>query len=391
VNQSLALKTHIYYIIHTGPIERRIEVELSELKNKISQVVMMGVDGVTPSEKTTRRIERGVGGIILFAHNCRHPSQVAELTQGLQKIALNGELKIPLMIAIDQEHGPVVRIREGVTPFPSPWDLGRSMNVSVVRRVAQITGKELLLMGINMNLAPVADLHMHPDNQVIGKRSFGRDPHMVAEMVAAYISGLQGEGVAACAKHFPGHGATAKDSHQELPIIKKSKAKLDEAELLPFQMAVNAGVASVMTGHLLYPVLDPTRPATLSHVIIQGVLRRNLGFSGVVISDDLTMGALSQWGTIEEIGVEALSSGVDFLLVGHGNVDGLLDGLQRGVATGKISRARAADAIQRILMLKKHYPYRAPGDLSRLRQKNDLAFSQELFRGVGYGEGDPRD
>ena len=366
-------------------------MELSELRNNISQVVMMNVDGVTPSKSATRLIEKGVGGVIFFAHNCRQPSQVAELIQRLQEVARNGELRIPLMIAIDQEHGPVVRIREGVTPFPSPWDLGRSTNVAVLRRVAQITGKELLLMGINMNLAPVADLHIHPDNQVIGKRSFGSDPHMVGTMVAAYIDGLQGEGVAACAKHFPGHGATAKDSHQELPVIKKSKEQLDEAELIPFQMAVHAGVASVMTGHLLYPALDPTRPATLSPVIIQGLLRQNLGFSGVVISDDLIMGALSQWGTIEEIGVEALNSGVDFLLVGQENVDGLLEGLQRGITKGEISPTRAADAIQRILMLKKRYPYRGPGDLRRLRQKNDLAFSQELFRGVGHGEGNPRD
>lgn len=360
---------------------------MDELRRKIAQVVMVGFDGLTPSEEIKRLIKGGVGGIILYAKNCRNPSQVAELIRGLQEVSLCRGLRLPLLVAIDQEHGPVTRIREGITLFPSPWDLGRSGDIDVVGRVARITGKELALMGINMNLAPVADLLLHPQNRVIGKRSFGSDPQLVGGMVAAYIRELQREGVAACAKHFPGHGATPKDSHHELPIIERSREELERVELVPFHMAVRANVAAIMTGHLTYPALDPQVPATLSPAIIQGLLRQDLGFNEVLISDDLTMGALSRWGTLEERGIMALKAGIDLLLVGQGKVDGLLETLKRGVSTGNIPRGRAAEAICRIVRLKERYPYRGSEDLKRLRQREDLAFSQGLFRRVRDEQG----
>ncbi|MBW2038768.1 MAG: beta-N-acetylhexosaminidase [Deltaproteobacteria bacterium] len=354
---------------------------MDELRGKIAQVVMMGIDGLIPSKEVKRLIERGVGGIILYARNCHNPSQVAELIRELQEAALSRGLKIPLSVAIDQEHGPVTRIKEGVIPLPSPWAMGRIGDSDLVRRAARITGRELALIGINMNLAPVADILLHPQNRVIGTRSFGKDPQLVGTMVAAYIEGLQGEGVAACAKHFPGHGATETDSHQALPTLERSREEMEGAELIPFQRAARSGVAAIMTGHLLCPALDPERPTTLSPPIIQGLLRQDLGFEGVVISDDLLMGALSQWGPLEQRGVEALKAGVDLLLVGGEEVDGLLETLERGVATGEIPQARAAEAVYRILRLKEQYPYRGSGDLRELRQEEDLAFSQELFQG----------
>jgi beta-N-acetylhexosaminidase len=362
---------------------------MGELRDRIAQVVMMGIGGPTPSKEELGLIEQGVGGVILFERNCRNPAQVAELIKDLQAVARAKGLGIPLIIAIDQEHGPVTRIKEGITPLPSAWEMGRTGDSDLVRRGARINGRELASIGITMNLAPVADILLHPENRVIGKRSFGADPNRVREMVVATIEGLQGEGMAACAKHFPGHGATETDSHEALPTLERSREEMERAELIPFQSAVQANVAAIMTGHLLCPALNPERPATLSPSIIQGLLRNGLGFEGVVISDDLLMGALNQWGSVEERGKEALKAGVDCLLVGKGTVQGLLKALERGLETGEVPQERVEEALEHIMGLKERYPYRGTGDLTSLRREEDLAFSQELFQRIRDEASDP--
>jgi len=365
---------------------------MGDLRNQIAQTVMMGIDGPAPSPEEKRLIEQGVGGVILFERNCRHPAQVAELIEHLQEIArAKGKGPgIPLIIAIDQEHDPVTRIKKGVTPFPSAGALGEMGKSDLVRRAAHITGHELALMGITMNLAPVADLLLHPQNRVIGKRSYGRNPHIVGTMVVAAIEGLQAQGVAACVKHFPGHGATQTDSHEALPTLERSRKELERAELIPFQRAVQADVAACMPGHLLCPPLDPALPATFSSAIIQGLLRHVLGFDGLVISDDLLMGALDAWGGIEERGVAALKAGVDLLLVAKGPVQGLLDALEGGLKSGEIPQERAEEAVARVMKIKERYPYKGIGDLAGLRQEQDLAFSQGLFQRIGDAARDPR-
>jgi beta-N-acetylhexosaminidase len=364
---------------------------MGDLRDQIAQTVMMGLDGPAPSPEEKRLIEQGIGGVILFERNCRHPAQVAELIDNLQEIARSKGPGIPLSIAIDQEHGPVTRIKEGITPFPSAGNMGKMGESDLVRRAARIIGRELALMGITMNLAPVADLLLHPQNRVIGKRSYGRDPHIVGAMVVAAVEGLQAAGVAACAKHFPGHGATATDSHKALPTLERSREELEKAELIPFQMAVRAEVAAVMPGHLLCPALDPQLPATLSPAILQGLLRKDLGFDGLVLSDDLAMNALASWGTIEQRGIAAFKAGVDFLLNAKGTVQGLLDALKKGLATGEILAQRAEEALARIKQLKQRYPYQGTGDISNLRQEQDLAFAQQLFVMVGNEAGDSGD
>jgi beta-N-acetylhexosaminidase len=381
---------------------------MDESRDQIAQVVMMGLDGPVISSEEKNLIEEGIGGVILFERNCRHPAQVAELIRELQEIACTKGPRIPLTIAIDQEHGPVTRIKEGITPFPSAGNMGKMGASDLVLRSARIIGRELAIMGITMNLAPVADLLQHPQNRVIGKRSYGRDPHSVGTMVAAAIEGLQAEGVAACAKHFPGHGATATDSHKALPLLERSREELDKAELIPFRLAVRAEVAAIMPGHLLCPALDPKLPATLSPLILQDLLRRDLGFEGCVISDDLAMGALEQWVSMEERGVAAFKAGIDFLLVANptpsfrfyrkrdptkweGSVQGLVDALKKSLKNGEISRERAKAALARIRQLKRRFPYQGTGDISALRQEQDLAFAQQLFVMVGSEAGDPRD
>jgi beta-N-acetylhexosaminidase len=363
---------------------------MSELRDRIAQVVMMGIGGLTPSEEELALVEQGVGGVILFERNCRNPAQIADLIGDLQEVARAKGLGIPLIIAIDQEHGPVTRIKEGITLFPSAWEMGSIGDSDLVRRWARINGRELASIGITMNLAPVADILLHSENRVIGKRSFGAGPQLVSEMVVATIEGLQGEGVVACAKHFPGHGATETDSHEALPFLERSREEMERTELIPFQGAVGANVAAIMTGHLLCPALDPDLPATLSPLIIKGLLRKELGFKGVLISDDLLMGALKQWGSVEERGVVALKAGVDCLLVGKGTVQGLLKALTQGLETGEIPPERAEEAISRIVKLKKQYPYRGTGDLASLRREADLAFSQALFQRIEDETSDPR-
>jgi len=364
---------------------------MGDLRDQIAQTVMMGIDGLAPSPEEKRLIEQGVGGVILFERNCSSPTQVAELIDTLQETARTKGLQTPLAVAIDQEHGPVTRIKEGITPFPSAGNMGKMGESDLVRRSARIIGRELAVIGITMNLAPVADLLLHPKNRVIGKRSFGKDPHIVGTMVNAAIEGLQAQGVAACAKHFPGHGATATDSHKALPTLERSREELEQAELIPFQMAVRAEVAAVMPGHLLCPALDPDLPATLSPAILQGLLRKDLGFDNCVISDDLAMGALASWGTIEERGIAAFNAGVDLLLNAKGTVQGLLDALKKALDTGEILEQRAEEALARIKQLKQRYPYQGTGDISGLRQEQDLAFSQQLFVMVGDEAGDLRD
>lgn len=351
----------------------------------------MGIEGLTPSKEERALVKQGVGGVILFERNCRNPTQVAELIEDLQETARAKGLGIPLIIAIDQEHGPVTRIKEGITLLPSAWAMGKIGDSDLVRRGVRINGRELAAMGITMNLAPVADILLHPENRVIGKRSFGGDPHAVSTMVAATIEGLQGEGVAACAKHFPGHGATKTDSHEALPFLERSREEMAGAELIPFQRAVQANVAAIMTGHLLCPTLDPELPATLSSSIIGGLLRKELGFEGALISDDLCMGALNQWGSVVERGVMALEAGVDCLLVGKGSVQGLLEALRQGVETEEIPQERVEEAVSRIMKLKEEYSYKGKGDVKDLRREEDLAFSQELFRRVKDATGDPGD
>lgn len=364
---------------------------MADLLDDIPQVVMMGLEGPSPSTEEIRLIERGIGGVILFERNCVEPTQVSQLIDTLQGIATRRRGGIPLCIAIDQEYGTVQRIKKGITPLPSAADFGEIGDPLIVRRAAEIIGEELAIMGVTMNLAPVADILVEPQNLIIGRRSFGMDPHLVGKMVSAFIQGLQAQGVAACAKHFPGHGATETDSHHLLPIIPKSSERLQAEEIVPFRYAVAAGVAAVMTGHLLLPSLDADLPATLSSAIIEGMLRGQLGFSGVVISDDLCMGALNQWGDIEARGVAAFKAGVDFLLVAHAHVGGLIDGLKKGIEKGDIPAERAMMAVARVRRLKEAYPYRGTGDIRELRSAEALRFSQHLFARLHNAKGDPWD
>ncbi len=258
---------------------------------------------------------RGLGGVVLRAENAPNATALRLICADLQRIA--SEAKIPpLFLALDQEGGSVVRVGSGMTVFTSQMGLAATPDpVAAVQRVATITATELRANGVNWNFAPVADVNNEPLNPIIGNRSFGSDPQRVSTLVAAAARAYAAAGLLCCAKHFPGHGAATVDSHLALPIIDVDRARLDRVELPPFRAAIAAGVPAIMLAHLIVPALDPTPslPASLSRRVVTDLLRREMGFAGIVLTDDLEMGALASIGEAAA-GERALEAGSDFVL-----------------------------------------------------------------------------
>ena len=329
------------------------------LEEKVGQIMLVFFEGGTVSENLKKFIsEIKVGGVILYSsrNNIESVAQVANLNEEIQRIALFVGSR-PLFIAIDQEGGLIARIREGVTPFPGNMALGAAGDPSLAGRVASVMGEELASLGINMNFAPVVDVNNNPLNPIIGVRSFGSDPQEVAYLGAAMISGFLEKGVFPSAKHFPGHGDTEVDSHSGLPVINVSRDRLNSVEFPPFKAAVNAGVPMVMTAHVLVPALDEKKPATLSPAIL-GILRSELNFKGLIITDSMGMAALKKERSMEEAAIEALNAGSDILLFGadkgHKETEhfGIYDTLLEACRKGKIPLSRLDDAVRKVLEAK---------------------------------------
>ncbi|MFF3326194.1 glycoside hydrolase family 3 protein [Streptomyces sp. NPDC002889] len=298
--------------------------------------------------------EYHVGGIIYFAwaHNTRDPHQIADLSNGIQRAGLTQPTPVPLLISTDQEHGIVARVGRPATLVPGAMALGAGASRSAARMAAQLAGAELAAMGIVQNYAPVADVNVNPANPVIGVRSFGADPNAVARMVAAQVKGYQCAGIAATSKHFPGHGDTTVDSHTGIPVITHTRAQWEEIDAPPFRAAIAAGVDSIMTAHIQFPALDPSNdPATLSRPILTGILREELGYDGVVVTDALNMqGVRDKYGD-HRVPVLALLAGVDQLL-NPPDLPVAWNGVLDAVKSGELSTARIDESILRILILK---------------------------------------
>ncbi|UQA95327.1 glycoside hydrolase family 3 protein [Streptomyces halobius] len=295
-----------------------------------------------------------VGGIIYFgwAHNTRDPHQIADLSNGIQKAAAVQRVPVPLLLSVDQEHGIIARIGAPATLFPGAMALGASGSRDDARTVARIAGEELYAMGVRQDYAPDADVNVNPANPVIGVRSFGAEPQAVAGMVTAEVKGFQGAGVAACAKHFPGHGDTDTDSHVGLPYIHHTPEEWERLDAPPFQAAIAAGIDSIMTAHIVVPAFDTSEdPATLSRPILTGILRERLGYDGVVVTDSLGMaGVRAKYGD-DRVPVLALEAGVDQLLnppdlaLAHGAVLNALE-------SGELAWPDIDQKLLRILLLK---------------------------------------
>ena len=320
-----------------------------EVDRQAAACLLASFPGHEPPDWIRRWLERGLGGIVLFADNVRDPDQVAALTRELR-----GE-RPDLVVAIDEEGGDVTRLEAGSgSSYPGNLALGSVDDVELTRGVAGAIAGELAAVGVTLNLAPVADVNSNPRNPVIGVRSFGSEPELVARHVAAFVAGTQERGVAACAKHFPGHGDTTADSHLELPVVRDSHDELLAGPLVPFQSAVEAGVGAVMTAHVLVRALDAV-PATISETIVGGLLRGELGFRGAVVSDALEMRAIAGTVGFEEGAVLALAAGVDALCIGHQVDDELVERVHgavvEAVASSRLPAERlasAADAVTRL-------------------------------------------
>jgi len=273
---------------------------------------MLGFDGDSLPGELAEYLARGLAGVVLYQRNFKCAQSLRELTLAIRQAAGR-----PVLIGIDQEGGTRFSLREPFTAWPSAADLGRLGDVESAEQVALAMATELRAVGCNLNFAPMLDLHVNPESPVTKDRSFGSDPDLVARMGAVFDRGLRSGGVLSCAKHFPGHGDAAVDPHLDLPVFAGTRERLESAELVPFAAAVAAGVPLVMTAHILLPQIDSENPASLSRTMLEGVLRRRLRFSGVILADDLGMGAIAKRHGSGEAAVQSLLAGTDIAMLCH--------------------------------------------------------------------------
>jgi beta-N-acetylhexosaminidase len=348
------------------------------LDRDVASLLCVGFHGKSPSHEVKELLHRGVHGVVLFSRNVESAEQVAALVRELKELAGR-----PLLVAVDQEGGRVARLRapQGFTELPPMRALGETGDAALAREVGALIGRELRAVGIDQDYAPVVDVDTNPQNPVIGDRALSRDPATVARLGAALAQGLQSAGVAACAKHFPGHGDTSQDSHRDLPRLPHALERLRAVELPPFRALARAGVAAVMTAHVVFEALDPRRPATLSPEVM-ALLRDEAGFQGCAVSDDLEMKAVAEHFALEEAAPGAVAAGVDALLVCHtAEVQHrAIDLVRRAVEDGTVPEARLADARARVAGLLRYAG--PPPDpalaRSRLRTAGHLALAARI-------------
>ncbi|MEU9972564.1 glycoside hydrolase family 3 protein [Streptomyces sp. NPDC051014] len=349
----------------------RALVSRMSLEEKVGQLFVMRVYGHSATDPDQADVDANlaeigvrtaaeliaryrVGGIIYFtwAHNTRDPRQIAELSNGIQRAALDQPRGLPVLIATDQEHGAVCRIGRPAALFPGAMAMGAGGSRDDARTLGRVSGAELRAMGIRQDYSPDADVNVNPANPIIGVRSFGADPEAVGALVAAEAQGYRDAGVAATAKHFPGHGDTAVDSHTGFPVITHSRDLWEKLDAVPFRAAVRAGIDSIMTAHIQFPALDGSGdPATLSHPVLTGILRGELGYDGVVVTDSLGMeGVRTKYGD-DRVPVLALKAGVDQLL-NPPALDVAWNAVLAAVRDGELTEARLDESVLRILRLK---------------------------------------
>jgi len=317
------------------------------LRREIGRLLIAGFDGLQlPVELKAIAREFGLGGVILFARNVADPEQVAELAFEAARLTPD----LPVWVSVDQEGGRVARLKSPFTEWPPMATLGRSGDVALAARFARALAEELKAVGVTLDYAPVLDIHTNPKNPVIGDRALADKAPDVARLGAAIVTALQEAGVAACGKHFPGHGDTSTDSHHELPLVEHPIERLREVEFEPFRAAIAARVATIMTAHVLMPALDEARPATLSRHIISGLLRGELGYDGVILSDDLEMKAVAAKYPVPEAAVLAVEAGCDGVLIcsgDHAAQAGALEALVHAVEDDRLRLSRVDDALKR--------------------------------------------
>ena len=345
-------------------------MSIRDIRRHAGQLALAGFAGHSiPADLRKLAKEFDLGGIILFARNVESPEQVAEIAREAQLLA--GEL--PLWVSVDQEGGRVARLRSPFTVWPPMQTLGRSGDEALAVRFATALAAELRAVGVTLDFTPVLDILTNPRNPAIGDRALANTPDDVARFGAAIIETLQSAGIAACGKHFPGHGDTSADSHNEMPLIEHPPDRLDAVELVPFKKAIAVGVAGIMTAHILVPSIDDERPGTLSPAIVTGLLKGKLGFRGMVFTDDIGMKAISARHTTAEATVLAIAAGCDAVLMCGDSQEPQFEALEavvHAVEDGTLPLPRVEDALARHRRTKERFlapPQPRPLDARALR------------------------
>jgi beta-N-acetylhexosaminidase len=339
-----------------GESEERPAVRRMSLREMVGQMFVISVGGTEPDYYIEEMVrERNIGGVILFAHNMHSEAQVESLTGALQELSMETEPAVPLFVAVDQEGGDIASA-SWVSPQPAAAEIGRRGDPAEARAVAEEIGGQLLRAGVNTDFAPVVDTGY---GAAIGNRSYGEDPELVARMGAAAVGGFENAGVVSAAKHFPNHGPATSDSHVGLAVIEHAAATVRSYDLPPFRACVRAGVPMVMVGHLVYPAIDPENPASLSADTIS-MLREDLGFGGVVVTDDLAMAGASGGGPPARAAVEAIQAGADLLIVSSPPQEqaDAYDAVVAAVESGEVPRERIRESVGRVLGVKARYDLR---------------------------------
>lgn len=330
-------------------------MSLRDVRRHAGQLAIAGFAGHTiPADLRLLAREFDLGGIILFARNVAEPDQVAELARDAQSLA--GD--IPLWVSVDQEGGRVARLKSPFTVWPPMIALGRSGDESLARRFARALATEMKAVGISLDYTPVLDILTNPKNPVIGDRALAERADEVARLGRAIIETLQSEGIAACGKHFPGHGDTGTDSHHELPLVEHPPDRLEAVELVPFRAAVDAGVAAIMTAHLLIAAIDDENPGTLSSQVVTGWLKGKLAFGGLVLSDDLEMKAISGQHGLPDATLRAIAAGCDAVLMCGTSQEpqmAALEAVVHAVEDGSLPLKRVEDALARHRRVKERF------------------------------------
>jgi beta-N-acetylhexosaminidase len=365
-------------------------MSLRDVRRHVGQLLFAGFDGqVVPPEVRSLVREFDLGALVLFRRNVVEPEQVAELVYEARSLGTD----LPLWVGVDQEGGRVARLRAPFTEWPPMAALGRADQADALAgRFAAALASELAAVGITIDFAPVLDVHSNPANPVIGDRALSDRAERVAELGRIIIETLQAAGIAACGKHFPGHGDTSADSHHEMPVVEHQPDRLRAVEFVPFRAAIAAGVAAIMTAHVLVPAIDDERPATLSSRLVDGLLRGELGFEGLVLTDDLDMKAVSGTQPVDRAAVQALGAGCDGVLVcgvDHDRHAAVLESILRALESGELPLARVEDALARQRRARERFlanlparPLRGRALLERIGRTEHAAIAEEMARYV---------
>ncbi len=352
----------------------------SELQGRAAKLLTVGFYDHRLGDELKKLLDSGVAGVVLFGRNIDTPEQVATLIADIKRYAGR-----PLFVGLDQEGGLVARLRKGFTRLPPMRAVGSLEDEALAERVGQLLGRELRAVGVDINYAPVLDIDTNPKNPIIGNRSLSRDPETVARLGVALGRGIESAGVASCGKHFPGHGDTAQDSHQELPRLPHSRERLEEVELVPFRAWVKAKLASIMTAHVIFEPIDSEFPATMSRPVLHGILREAMGYEGLIITDDIEMKAIADHYGYDEAAIRGVNAGVDNFLCCHTAdvAHQLIRTVAGAVEGGRIPLERLVDANERVEAFTQRWarPAEEPR-FADLASDAHLAVVEEILRRV---------